>query len=189
MVARLNRNRLVAHQLADLLGADEHGVHSGPLEGEHFVAGRDFDLGDRELPGRYVREQLEHRVEWIDVLVDVVRVQEEDLGIEPFERQLELLFVAHVDDCFKVVVIAVLVGLMRTASASLGAPVPSHRRGRLVAPLMPSISTVIATASAPWASAALAAPASSTQTMIEIPSPSEMRWLRRRVIGTCSWEA
>ncbi len=109
MVA-LHGNGLVAYELADLLGADKDGVHPGPLEGQHLVAGRDLDLGDRELPRRHVGEQFEHGVERVDVLVDVVRVQQEDLGIEPFERQLELLLVANVDDGFEVVVIAVLVG-------------------------------------------------------------------------------
>ena len=148
MVA-LDGNGLIAHELADLLGADEHGVHSRPLEGEHLVAGRDFDLGDRELPGRYVGEQLEHGVERVDVLVDVVGVQEEDLGVEPFERQLELLFVAHVDDSFEVVVIAVLVGPDPDRIGVARRPRAEPQKGRFVAPLMPSMSTVIATASAP----------------------------------------
>src|SRR5580765_2129464 len=99
IVARelLNGNRLVADELAHVLGADEHCVHPSPLECEHLVAVCDVDLGDRELPRRHVGKQLEHGVERVDVLVDVVRIEEKDLWVEPFERESELLLVANVD--------------------------------------------------------------------------------------------
>src|SRR3954468_17994694 len=44
IVARLHGNGLVADELADALRADEHGVHACPLECQHLVAGRNFDL-------------------------------------------------------------------------------------------------------------------------------------------------
>ncbi len=45
---------------------------------------------------------------------------------------------------------------------------------------MPSIARSTASAFAPCVSAARAASASATRTMIAMPSPSEIRWLRRR---------
>src|SRR3954454_11738 len=75
---------------------------------------------------------------------------------------------------------------MHTASASAGARPPIQRSGRVVAARMPSTVEETATASAPCSSARRAASASLTQTMIEMPSPSEMRWLRRRALATDS---
>ena len=54
----------------------------GALEREHLVARRDVDLRDRELPGRHVGQQLEHRVERIGVVVGADRREQEDLGVE-----------------------------------------------------------------------------------------------------------
>ena len=50
------------------------------------------------LPGGYVGEQLEHRVERVVVLVGALAAEQEDLGIEQLERELQLLLVANVDD-------------------------------------------------------------------------------------------
>ena len=123
-------------------------------------------------------------------LVDVVRVQQEDLGVEPLERQLELLFVAHVDDSFEVVVVAVLVGpdrgpRRRRSAAPRAEPEQRQvRRSR-----MPSISPVDRHRLRALVLGRPARRASSTRTMIEIPSPSEISWLRRRETATCCGRA
>ena len=49
-------------------GCDEHGVEAGALELEHLVAVADVDVGDRELPRRHVREQLEGELERVAVV-------------------------------------------------------------------------------------------------------------------------
>src|SRR5690242_1582167 len=60
IVARLHGDGLVADQLADALRADEHRVDARALEGEHLVAARHLDLGDRELARRHVGQELQH---------------------------------------------------------------------------------------------------------------------------------
>ena len=73
MVAASNVDRLVADQAAHVPGGHEHRVDSGAFERQHLVPAPDVDLRDRELAGRDVRQQLQHGVERIDVVVDVVR--------------------------------------------------------------------------------------------------------------------
>ena len=77
-------------------------------------------------------------------------------------------------------------GLTAIASASTGSPAASQRTGRVVESRMPAIGRSTASAFAPWSCAARAEAASLTRTMIAIPSPSEILWLRRRVPGTWS---
>src|SRR5689334_14908451 len=59
-------------------------------------------------------------------------------------------------------------------------PCGRHRSGRLVASRTDSTAPWMAIASAPSSSASRASPGSVTGTTIEIPSPSEMAWLKRR---------
>ena len=58
---------------ADMTRGDEHGVEPGALELQHLVAVADVDVGDRELPGRHVREQLERELERVAVVVAAAR--------------------------------------------------------------------------------------------------------------------
>src|SRR3954467_7778891 len=74
-------------ELGDVAGADEDGVDAGPLEREHLVAAVDGGLGDRELPDRNVRKQVEHVVERVVVVVDVPAGEQHDLGVEPLEHE------------------------------------------------------------------------------------------------------
>ena len=84
------------------------------------------------LPGGHVGEQLEHRVERVVVLVGALAAEQEDLGVEQLERELELLLVAHVDDELDRVVVRVTVraeddgvGVGRAGAAD-----PQERQGR-----------------------------------------------------------
>ena len=54
-------------------------------------------LRDRELPGRHVREQLEHAVERLLVVLGLPWREQEDLRVDALEDELELLLVADVD--------------------------------------------------------------------------------------------
>ena len=53
-------------------------------------------MGDRELPGRDGGEQVEQAVER-RLVARLDRREEEDLGVDPVERGLELLLVPHFD--------------------------------------------------------------------------------------------
>ena len=55
--------RRVTDERPDVAAGDEHGVDAGPLELGDLVAARADELGDRELPGRDVRQQLEQPLE------------------------------------------------------------------------------------------------------------------------------
>ena len=90
--------RVLADEVRDEAGLDEDGVDPGPLEREHVGSRRGVDVGDRELPGRDVGEQLEHRLERVVAVVGVAAGEQEDLRVELLERVLELLLVADVDD-------------------------------------------------------------------------------------------
>ena len=72
------------------------------------------------------------------------------------------------------------VGRIITASASTGGPSPVQRSGSVVAPRIPSIAWSSAIAFAPCALRLARGRGGVTRTMIAIPSPSEIRWLRRR---------
>src|SRR4051812_14902852 len=84
-----------ADELGNVPGGHDHSVHSGALELRDLVAAADRQLRDRELPGRHVLKQVERALERI--LVAVGAREQEDLGIEPLERGLELFLVAHLD--------------------------------------------------------------------------------------------
>src|SRR4029450_1883376 len=79
------------NQACEVLRSDDPGVHSGALQLGDLVGGRDLDVGNRELAGRDVREQVEHALEGIVGVAGPLRREQEDLRIEPFERELELI--------------------------------------------------------------------------------------------------
>src|SRR5581483_3141597 len=68
----------VPDELRDVPGRDEHGVDARPLEREHGLAGGDRDLGDRELAGRDVGEELEHDLDRVGVVVVGAPVREQE---------------------------------------------------------------------------------------------------------------
>ena len=86
----------MADELADVARPHEHGIEAGPLEGQGLAPGHHVDVGDRELPGRDVRQQLEHRLECVLVVVALVRREQEDLRVVLLERGFELLLGANV---------------------------------------------------------------------------------------------
>ena len=55
-------------------------------------------LRDRELPRGHVGEERQHPVDRLLVVVRAAGGQEQDLGVEQLERQLELVLIGHLDD-------------------------------------------------------------------------------------------
>src|SRR5919107_5043500 len=107
--ARLNRRRGVSGEAGDVSCSDDDRIDSRPLELVHLVAARHRDVCDRQLSGRQVRKQVERTLQRVRAVV-LADGKEEDLRIEPLERALELLGVAHLDDAVEtVIVVAVTV--------------------------------------------------------------------------------
>src|SRR2546421_3915952 len=97
--AALDLRRRVTDELGDASRSDDDRIDSRPLELVDLLASRHGHVGHRELPGRHVGEQLERAGEQALVVVVVVvpAGEEEDLGIEPLEGELELFFVPYLD--------------------------------------------------------------------------------------------
>src|ERR671935_1797700 len=89
-----------ADELGNVPGGHDHGVHSGTLELGDLVAAAHSQLGDRQLPSRDVLKQIEGALERLPIVSGGPREQE-DLGIEAFERSLELLLVPDLDRAFQ----------------------------------------------------------------------------------------
>ena len=194
----LHRRRCATDEVGDRRAADEDGVDAGPLEREHVVAGRRREVGDRELAGRDVGQQVEDAVEIVLVVLGVARREQENLGVDPIERRR-----SSESSSWTSATISSPRPLARACSASrcsssswsstttrhasapasCAASSDASTRNRIGSPLASRIPDAIARtarASAPCSSAACADSASPTSAMIEIPSPSEMAWLRRR---------
>src|SRR5262245_14344650 len=60
-----NLRRRATDEVGDVGRADEDGIDPRPLEREHLVAVRRVQVGDRELAGRDVGEQIEDPVELV----------------------------------------------------------------------------------------------------------------------------
>src|SRR5438105_8132229 len=72
----------------EIAGRHDHRVEAGALELGDVLGGCAESVGDRELPGRDVRKELEDAVEVS------ARGQEKDLRVDLLERLLEILFAA-----------------------------------------------------------------------------------------------
>src|SRR5436190_5634855 len=126
---------LLTDELADVARGDENGVDSRPFEREHFLARRDVDVRDRELPRRHVREELEDRVQRVGVVVAVPDREQEDLGVELLERALELVLVADRHDVLDVARRRLVVGpdRVRVRVDGLAAADPQQGESRCLA--------------------------------------------------------
>src|SRR5436309_2179774 len=93
----LNLRRRVADELGDASGSDDDRIDSRPLELVDLLAPGDRHVRDGELARGDVRKELQRAGERAVVVV-LASGQEEDLGIEPLERELELFLVADLDD-------------------------------------------------------------------------------------------
>ena len=120
--------------MGDPAHPDEHRVDPGALERQHLVPALDVDAGDRELAGRYVGQELQHRVERVGVGVSLRGGEQEDLGIALLERELELLLVPDVDDRLQVVLGVLVLGPRASARRRPSAP---RRRSRAAAARSP----------------------------------------------------
>src|SRR5919106_4195817 len=89
------RRRLI-DEAAQVAGpaADEHRVDPGAGQLGDLVPTRARQLGDRELSGRNVRQQVEHPLQVELAVVRLFGGQEQELGVEALEHALELLLVA-----------------------------------------------------------------------------------------------
>src|SRR5262245_405519 len=98
-----------ADELGNVPGGHDHGVHPGALELCHVVAAADGELRDRELSCRHVLEEVERALQGVFILLVSCR-EEEDLGVEPLERLLELFLVANLDRALQAELERVAVG-------------------------------------------------------------------------------
>ena len=94
----LDGRRRAADEVGDLGRADEHGVDPGPFEREHLLARGGREVGDRELAGRHIGQQVEDSLDMGLVVVGLPRREQEDLRVDPLERVGERLLVVDVDD-------------------------------------------------------------------------------------------
>ena len=96
------------------------------------------------LPAGTSGSSCQHRLDRIVVVADPRAEMQEDLGVEPLERLLELVLVADVDDELELGARAPSSSPARIASASASAGVPRPRQssGSVVASRMPSIAHV-----------------------------------------------
>src|SRR4051812_44382704 len=78
------RNRVTDERLHVAAG-DDHRVDAGPLELEHVRAARAGELGDRELAGRYVRQEVEQALEKFFSFVRVLGREQQDLRVDELE--------------------------------------------------------------------------------------------------------
>ena len=113
----------------------------------------------------------------LERLVLVARGENDELRVEPFERRLELVLVLDADDELDAGAELELVGGPTTLASA--AESPDVRIGSALAARIASRLPSARSASAPSASARCAASGPSTATISEMPSPSDMAWLRR----------
>ena len=90
--------RRATDEVGDLLRVDEHGVDARSLERDHVVAGGGREVGDGELPGRDVGQEVEDLLDVLLVVLGVARREEEDLRVDALERRLERIVVVDVGD-------------------------------------------------------------------------------------------
>ena len=153
------------------------------------------EIRDRELAGGDVGEQLEQPVERRLLVVGVLGREQQDLRIELLEHPLELVLVTHVDDRLEpqldgaLCELVQLVVVDRTVEHDgIGAclrgrlgrePEGEHgQRRTLLVALAPARTT---SPSAPLAPAVTLGDVG-TSTSSEMPSPSAIAWLSRRLL-------
>src|SRR6187549_3518128 len=90
--------RCATDKVGDGGAADEDGVHARPLQRDDVVARRRLEIGDRELAGGNIREQVEDPLQVLLVVFGLARREQEDLRLDPLERCGERLVVVDVDD-------------------------------------------------------------------------------------------
>ncbi len=90
----------VTDKQTDVACRDEDRVHARTLELGHIVRARDGELRDHELPSRHVGEQLQEAIEVVLIVVRLLGRQEEDLGVDGVEHELEIVFVSHLQHAF-----------------------------------------------------------------------------------------
>ena len=185
--------------MGDRLRADEHGVDAGALERDDVVARRRLEVGDRELAGRQVGQEVEDPVEVVLVVLGVARREQEDLGVDPLERGLDRLLVVDVGDDLQpergrlgveLLEVLLLVVLLDDDQAGVGAGLLRRLRARRPrgrgSGSARRVADAVDRARAPRAPRRPAPRRRAqrrrraTTAMIEIPSPSEIAWLRRR---------
>ena len=184
-----------ADEARDVLGPHDDGVDAGALELDDLLARLHGELRDRELPGRDVRQQPEDVLERL-VLAGLARGEQQDLRVEPVEREPSSSSSPTATTHSRPARAASSRRSSTRPSSSSSSPSAStthasapaaasirsdiHRIGSSVASRSAAGAPETTRPSAPARSAACAVAGSSTTARSEIPSPSEMAWLRRR---------
>src|SRR4029077_7017857 len=94
----LNLRRRATDEVGDLLRVDQHRVDARSLEGDHVLAGGGREVGDRELPGRDVGQEVEDPLDVLLVVLGVPWREEEDLRVDAVERRRQRVVVVDVGD-------------------------------------------------------------------------------------------
>jgi hypothetical protein len=93
--------RSATDEVGDLLRVDQHRVDAGALERDDVVASRGREVGDHELPGRHVGQQVEDPLDVVLVVLRIARREQEDLRVDALQGGGERILVVHVGDDFE----------------------------------------------------------------------------------------
>jgi SAM-dependent methyltransferase len=96
----LNFGRRLPDELGNVSHADDDRVDSRSLQLHDLLARHHGYVCDGELARRNVREEVKCALKRLRVRI-TGHAEQEDLGIEPFQRQLELLVVVDLDDAIE----------------------------------------------------------------------------------------
>src|ERR671914_1393804 len=99
--ARSDLRRRRTDEVRDVARADDDRVDTRTLELGDLLPRRHGQVGNRELSGRDVLEQIEHVLQRVGTLVAAPRGEQEDLGVDAVERSLEGLCVLDADDALQ----------------------------------------------------------------------------------------
>src|SRR5687768_16036089 len=100
---------------------NENRVDAGPLQREHLLTRLDPGLGDDQLAGGHVRQQVERPLQVLLVVVEPRFRDENDLGVDALERLLELVLLANLDGAVEPEVERARIELFELALALRGA--------------------------------------------------------------------
>src|SRR4029453_16221682 len=85
----LDGGRRATDEVGDVGRADQDGVDPGPFERQHLVARGRREIGDRELAGRHVGQEVEDPLEVRLVVLRLAWREQEDLRGDPLEGRGE----------------------------------------------------------------------------------------------------
>lgn len=101
MILRSEIGKRVTDERPDVASRDDDRVDPGPFQLDDLVATRAREIGDRELPGRNVRQQLEKTLESRLPVSDAIGGEQEDLRINELENLTEVVLVGDAEDALE----------------------------------------------------------------------------------------